>query len=42
MKNNLLGINVKISCGNIIDITPEKLSGVSINAMYFRIKHLVI
>ena len=42
MKNNLLGNNVKIPCRKIIDITPEKLSGVYINAIYFRIIHLVI
>ena len=41
MKNNLLRNNVKIPCRNIIDI-PEKLSGVRINVIYFRIIHLVI
>ena len=42
MKNNLLRNNVKIPFRNIIDITPEKLSGVCINVIYFRIIHLVI
>ena len=42
MENNLLGNNVKTSCRNIIDIISENLSGVSINAIYFRITHLVI
>ena len=42
MKNNLLGSNVKIPCRDIIDITPEKLIGVCINAIHFRIIHLGI
>ena len=42
MENNLLGNNVKTSCRNIIDIISENLSGMSINAIYFRITHLVI
>ena len=42
MKKDLLGNNVKIPCWNIIDITPEKLNRVCINAIYFRIIHLEI